>query len=111
MPRTVSRIFSSSSTTNTRVRHGRPGIIIVWPNGILRLGFGGQRKMRETSCFPARLGDQGHKSAVALHQAQYVTNPSPVPLPTSFVVKKGLKILSAISGVMPMPVSVTLRSA
>ena len=34
-------------------------------------------------------------------------NPSPVPLPWDLVVKNGSKILSRISGAMPVPVSVT----
>lgn len=36
-------------------------------------------------------------------------NPRPVPLPTSFVVKNGSKILDWISWGMPQPVSLMLR--
>src|SRR5438445_299730 len=40
-----------------------------------------------------------------------VARPRPVPLPTSFVVKKGSKMCSLISAGMPLPVSVTARQA
>ena len=37
-----------------------------------------------------------------------IDSPSPVPLPTSFVVKNGSKIRAWVSRDMPWPVSVTL---
>ena len=39
-----------------------------------------------------------------------VERPSPVPFPTSLVVKKGSKILPMMWDGMPMPVSVTLSA-
>ncbi len=36
-----------------------------------------------------------------------VASPSPVPLPASFVVKNGSKILDIVSLSMPLPVSLT----
>ena len=38
----------------------------------------------------------------------YVDNPSPVPLPTGFVVKKGSKTCSRVVSSMPKPVSLTI---
>ena len=37
-----------------------------------------------------------------------VESPRPVPLPRSFVVKKGSKILDCVPRSMPVPVSLTL---
>ena len=39
-----------------------------------------------------------------------VESPSPVPLPTSLVVKNGSKILSMMSEGMPVPLSLTSTS-
>ena len=36
-----------------------------------------------------------------------MARPSPVPLPTSFVVKKGSKMRARVSAVMPEPASLT----
>ena len=43
-----------------------------------------------------------------LTMASAVERPSPVPLPTSLVVKNGSKTRSRMPGGMPLPVSVTL---
>jgi len=50
------------------------------------------------------------KPPVCLTMPYTVDSPSPVPLPTSLVVKNGSKILSMISVGMPVPVSSTSTS-
>ena len=50
------------------------------------------------------------KPPVCLTMPYTVERPSPVPLPTSLVEKNGSKILSMMSGGMPVPVSATSTS-
>ena len=39
-----------------------------------------------------------------------MARPSPVPLPTSFVVKKGSKMRASVASSIPVPVSLTARA-
>ena len=55
-------------------------------------------------------GTADGKGNISINVTIPTTDPSPVPLPTSLVVKNGSKILSMISGGIPLPVSATSTS-
>jgi hypothetical protein len=71
-------------------------------------GLGGQIDLEAGTL--SRLAIHVDEAGVAFNMPNAVERPRPVPLPISLVVKKGSKIRSRTSGIMPVPVSVMLNT-
>ncbi len=69
--------------------------------------FGKPAQINPEGCPFSRLAVDVDKAFILLYDAITVASPRPVPLPCSFVEKKGSKILARVSLSMPQPLSLT----